>query len=604
MSNQVPEEVIEEIKNSNDIVDVVGEYVQLKKQGKSYVGLCPFHGEKTPSFSVTKEKQIFHCFGCGKGGNVITFLMEMESFTFYETLKYLADKSGVSLPDQITLQDNHSFSTENQSVLSAYEWLTKLYHHLLRYTKDGKEGLDYLKERGIREETIDLFQLGYAPNEAEFTATFLQKKGFEKSILVQKGILTQRDDNSVTDRFKGRVVFPIRNHIGKTVGFGGRNIHGQTPKYLNSSESDLFQKGRLLYNFDMAKKHIRKANEVVLFEGYMDVIAAYQGGVQNVIATLGTAITEFQAKLLKRYVDKVIICYDGDDAGVEAAFKAASVLKSAGCEVKIARLESDMDPDSFIKSRGGEAFQNEVIQTSETYMTFYMRYFRKKFNLSIEADRINYIKSILKELALIDSSVEREYYLKELSTEFQISMETLNNEVYALRENLSRSQKDKQTRNSYSQKVIYRYHDKNLLPAYHNAERQLIAHMLFSANIASKVEQEIGADFNIEDHKLIVTYLYAYYEEGNQADVSLFIQRLNEDRLKELVSEIAMLPVSDEISDKEIDDYIWMIRAYTNDSVNIRSLKEQQNLALQQNNPIKAAQFAMQIIEMRKKLKQ
>src|SRR5690606_33231044 len=299
--------------------------------------------EKSPSFSVTQEKQIFHCFGCGKGGNVVTFLMEMESFTFFEAIKYLADRTGIELPTD-SIKTESSLSNENQQILSAQEWLTKLYHHLIRYTKDGKIGLDYLVERGITEEAIDTFKLGYAPNTKDFIATFLEKKGFHKQLLVKYGLLNMNQENdTVSDRFRGRVIFPIRNHLGKTVAFGARALEkNQEPKYLNSPESDLFQKGKLLYNFDLAKKHIRKISEALLFEGYMDVISAYQAGVENVVATMGTALTETQAKLLKRYVDTVILCYDGDRAGIEATYKASKLLQQVGCQVKIASLKDGL----------------------------------------------------------------------------------------------------------------------------------------------------------------------------------------------------------------------------------------------------------------------
>ncbi|AXI09480.1 DNA primase [Oceanobacillus zhaokaii] len=601
MANQIPEEVIEEVRKSNDIVEVTGEYVQLKKQGRNYVGLCPFHGEKTPSFSVTQEKQIFHCFGCGKGGNVITFLMEIENYSFQETIKVLANRSGVALPET-GIRQEPTVSNDNQSVLSAYEWLTKLYHHLLRYAKDGKEGYQYFKDRGISDEAIDIFQLGYAPNLKEFTAEFLNKKGFNQAILVKAGLLSLQDDNSVTDRFRGRVMFPIRNNLGKTIGFGGRTISGGDPKYLNSAESELFQKSKLLYNFDLAKKHIRKENEVILFEGYMDVISAYQADIKNVIATLGTSLTEGQAKLLKRYVDTVIICYDGDKAGLEATYKAANLLRKVGCQIKVANLKDNMDPDNFIKMHGGEAFNNEVIQASDTYISFYMRYLMKDYNLSLEGDRITYIEAVVKELAMVESSVEREYYLQQLSKEYNISVETLASELQGHRQKVGAHQ-DKSDKNRYTNKAINYRHNKKMLPAYHNAERKLLSYMFQDAFITEKVRDEIGAGFNVDAHKIIATHLYAFYETGHSPDVSVFIENLTEQELKQLVTEIAMAPIEEEISDKEINDYIRIIHSQNNDVVSIQLLKEQQKLAEQQKDPLKAAQIAMQIIEIRKQLK-
>ncbi|HLS07955.1 DNA primase [Lentibacillus sp.] len=602
MPGQVSEDVIEEVRKSNDIVDVIGEYVQLKKQGRNYFGLCPFHGEKTPSFSVTQEKQIFHCFGCGKGGNVLTFIMEMEQYTFYEALRFLADRSGVNLP-VIDQRQKSSISQENQSILSASEWIAKLYHHLLRYTKDGKEGYQYFRDRGITDETIDVFQLGFAPNVKDFTAEFLQKKGFHQQILVKAGLLSLNDDNTITDKFRGRVMFPIRNHLGKIIAFGGRTISGQEPKYLNSPESELFQKGKILYNFDLAKKHIRKQSEAVLFEGYMDVISAYQAGVKNAVATLGTSLTETQARLLRRYVDTVIICYDADEAGTEAAYKAALLLQKAGCHVKIANLRDNMDPDDFITEYGAEAFHNQVIKSSMTFTSFYMRYLKKDYNLSLEGDRIQYIEKLLQYLARIESSVEREYYLKEVSDSYNVSMDSLLQEIQANREKMGLV-KDKINRNRYTNKASdHNHYTKKLLPAFHNAERQLLAYMLQDASITDKVQEEIGAAFNIDEHKVIATHLYAFYEEHQQADVSQFVEMLSDNRLKQLVTDIAMMPVHENISNEEINDYIRMIRAENSNKEDIQSLKEEQRLAEQQNDPIKAAGIAMQIIELQKQWK-
>ncbi|WP_269412522.1 DNA primase [Lentibacillus daqui] len=602
MPGFIPEETVEKIRKANDIADVISEYVQLKKQGKNYVGLCPFHAEKTPSFSVTQDKQIFHCFGCGKGGNVINFIMEMESYSFYDALKLLANRSGIELPTKDMPQQS-SLSQENQTILSANEWLQKLYHHLLRFTKDGKEGYQYLLDRGITEEVIDQFQLGFAPNVKDFVPEFLRKKGYHQQTLVKAGLLSLRDDNTVVDRFRGRVIFPIRNHLGKTVAFGGRAIADQEPKYLNSPESDLFQKGKLLFNFDQAKKHIRSTGEVILFEGYMDVIAAFQADVKNVIATLGTSLTENQAKLLRRYVDTVIICYDSDYAGIEAAYKAANLLRQTGCEVKVAFMEDGMDPDDYIRTYGGEAFNNKVIKASDTYMSFYMRYMKKNYNVNLEGDRIHYIEIILKQLATIDNAVEREYYLKELSEEYDLTMDALNQEIQKIRQNMGmnkdRQQKKRYTTNNEKDSASA----KKMLPAFQNAERRLLAYMLKDVTITEKVQDTIGGSFNMEIHQVIATHLYAYYEEGYPADVSLFIDRLTDEKIIQAVIEIAMIPLNEDISDQEINDYIWTILAENKDMTAIRKLKEEQRQAEKQSDPIKAAKIAMEIIEIQKQLK-
>lgn len=602
MQKRIPEDVVENVRKSNDIVDIVGEYVQLKKQGRNYVGLCPFHEEKTPSFSVRPEKQMFYCFGCKKGGNVLNFLMELENYSFYESVKLLADRSDIDLPETTSNQKS-SVSVDNQNILSAYEWLAKLYHHLLKYTKDGKEGLDYFNERSINEESVDAFQLGFSPNVSGFTAEFLDKKGFHQQLLVKAGLLNVQNNNNVVDPFRGRVIFPIRNHLGKTVAFGGRSINNQEPKYLNSSESDLFQKGRILFNFDLAKRHIRKESEAILLEGQMDVISAYQSEIKNVIATLGTALTENQAKLLKRYVETVVICYDGDTAGLEASYKAAQLLRTVGCQVKVAHLRDGMDPDSFIKKFGAEAFKDEVIKMSDTYMNFYMRYIRKNYNLNVESDRIDYIQTLIKEIGMIESSIEREHYLKDLSDEFDLSIDSLMQEVGAERNKIEQTQ-NKGIKNSYTNKKTVLNNSTKLMPAYHNAERKLIAYMLQDRYIAEKVQNELEVNFNVDEHKIIATYLYAFYEEGQSADVSLFIDRLRDDDIRRLVIEISMISsLSTEISDEEINDYIQIIRSQADEKTRIKAFKEQQKLALQQNDPIKAAHIAMNILEIERQLK-
>ncbi|WP_284140424.1 MULTISPECIES: DNA primase [unclassified Virgibacillus] len=602
MSNQIPEELIEQVRQANDIVEVVGEYVQLKKQGRNFFGLCPFHGEKTPSFSVTQDKQIFHCFGCGKGGNVITFLMEMESFSFHEAVRELARRSDIALPEFAVPQET-SMSQEQQQMVLAFDWLTKLYHHLLRYTKDGKEGYQYFQDRGINDETIDAFKLGFAPRVKNFTASFLEKKGIHQQILVKAGLITVHDDHSITDKFKGRVIYPIRNHLGKTVGFGGRSITEDGPKYLNSSESELFRKGKLLFNFDLAKKYIRKTNEVILFEGYMDVISAYQAGIRNTVATMGTALTETQAKLLRRYTELVVICFDGDQAGLEGAYKAATLLRQTGCQVKIANIKDGLDPDSFINQFGGEAFQREVITPSDPFIAFYMRYVKRDFNMSLEGDRIQYIELIIKELSKLESSIELEFYLNELHTEFDISLETLKEELGKHR-GTNKHKQDKRLKDRYTKEKSNFYQAPKMLPAFHKAERQLIAYMLQDHYIASRVQEELGAGFNIDAHKIIATHLYAYYEEGRSSNVSNFIQMLEDEEVRQLVIEIAMIPIHEEISEKEINDYIRLIQMETNDVSSIRELKKQQLLAEQQNDTAKAAHIAMQIIQLQKHMKQ
>lgn len=287
--NKVPEEVIDRLLSTSDIVDVISEYIQLTKKGRNFFGLCPFHGENTPSFSVSQEKQIFHCFGCGKGGNALRFLMEIESIHFTEAIQLLARKSGEEISGEWFIQPQESYySEEQEGVLQAYDWSAKLFHHVLKHTSDGKAGLNYLKKRGFEPETIEEFQLGFSPDRNEFLAAFLKGKGYKLEQLAEYGLIQSNNQGSYYDRFQDRVIFPIKNHQGKIIAFGGRAFkEHQEPKYLNSPESKLFHKGRVLYNFHLARKHFQKEKEVILFEGYMDVIKAYQAGVYNAVCHFG-----------------------------------------------------------------------------------------------------------------------------------------------------------------------------------------------------------------------------------------------------------------------------------------------------------------------------
>lgn len=603
MFNQIPEHIIKQVQNAHNIVDVIGEHVQLTKRGNNYFGLCPFHDENTPSFSVSEDKQMYYCFGCKEGGNVISFLMKQAGLTFFESIQELASRANINLPNIGQAKDH--LSTESRKLYEANEWLMKLYHHLLRFTKEGKEALNYLESRGITKESIDAFQIGYSPNIKNFTAQFLIKKGIHEQTLIKSGLFTKTTEDNMYDRFTGRVVFPIRDATGRTVGFSARSILDSTggPKYINSSESEIFQKQQLLYNFDLARGEIRKKKEVILFEGQLDVITAYQNGLENVVATLGTSLSESHGKFLRRYANRAIISYDGDYAGQQASYRAAKILLKNGFDVRITHLDAKYDPDQYIKTYGIDAFIHQVLKVSESYMKFYMRFARKDFNLSNENEKVQYIKIVLQEIANIESSIEQEMYLKELSDQFSISIESLKEELRTFQRTISR-QKNNESNNRYTKTTSTFSSQDKLRPAFHNAERNLISLMLKDESIASYVKDEIGADFNIDDHKVIVTALYAFYEEGNHPDVSLFIERLSDDHLRNLTAEIAMLPTFEHIGDGGLKDYIDVIKKQYYDVAILNEYIEKQRLAEQQNDPIKAAKIAMKILELQKKLKQ
>lgn len=601
MGKRIPQEVIEQVKTASDIVDIIGEYVQLKKQGKNYFGLCPFHDEKTPSFSVAPDKQIYHCFGCKKGGNVINFLRDVENYSFVQAVQVLAKRSGIQLPTVANANEPSGEDREETDILHAYDWLVRYYHHFLKFSKEGKTALNYIKKRGISEATIDKFQLGYAPQSSELTKNFLIKKGYDEQFLIHHRLLTVNEQGQMNDPFRGRIIFPIRNHLGKTIAFGGRTLQEGQPKYINSAESKLFQKNQMFYNFDQARKHVRQEKSFILFEGQMDVLAADQIGIKHSIATLGTALTSYQARLLQRYAQEIILCYDADEAGLEATYRAANLLRKYNNHVRIVRLPEGFDPDDFIKKHGADSFL-ELIKNSDSYIPFYMHYIKRDFDLSVETERINYVQNVLKQLATVKSAIEREYYLKDLSQTFSLSLTSLMDEIRRY-EKQHQDEKDKRYGDRYTNIRHSTPVGEQLLPAYVKAERQLIAYMLQNKFVAERVQNELGANFNFEDHQVLVTYLYGFYEVGNEPNISSFIQWIDDENIQHIVTELGMLPINDSVNEQEITDYITNIQQHSERGT-INYFIQKQKEAEQANDPIEAAKIAMRIVELKRKLNQ
>lgn len=602
MANRIPDEVIDRIRHSVDIVDVISDYVQLKKQGRNYFGLCPFHGESTPSFSVSPDKQIYHCFGCGAGGNSFSFIMELEGLSFTEAAQQLAEKGDIPFEHEIHPHEEDNQKPSNK-MIEAHELLKKFYHHLLVNTKEGQDAYDYLINRGFSREIIDEFEIGFALDSWEFVSKFLTKRGFNPQEMEHAGLIIKRNqDETYFDRFRDRIMFPIADLQGKTIAFSGRllkEIKGQ-PKYLNSPETSIFNKSRTLYNFHRAKKHIRKNQQVILFEGFADVISAVKAGCPNAIATMGTALTEEQAKIIRRNVESVIICYDADSAGIEAAHKATAILTNVGCTVKIAVMPDGYDPDDYIKEYGAEKFQNDVINSSLTFMAFQMRYLRRKRNLQNESERMQYIEDVLKEISLLTKAVERDHYLRQLAQEFSISLDALKEQQYQVyRTEKKKKDNDSPNRNNINRQPVVK---RSLLPAYQNAERFLIAHMLKDKDVAFRIQDRLQGQFNVEEHRALVLYLYAYYEEGHEPNPSEFIERLPESSLSSLASELAMMSINDELSEQALNDYIQTILIYPQ-RVAIEKKEAEKQEAERQKDYLKAATIAMEILQLKKTLK-
>jgi DNA primase len=407
-------EVIEEVVSRNDIVDVISGYIKLKKSGSSYVGLCPFHNEKSPSFSVSGTKQMYHCFGCGVGGNVITFVMEYENYTFPEAVKMLADRAGIALPVMEYSGEDRRERDIKTKLLEINKIAATFYYHQLK-SPAGQSGLDYLKKRQLSDKTINTFGLGYAPQLTGDLYRMLKEKGYDDELLKESGLFTY--EKGIREKFWNRVIFPIMDINNKVIGFGGRVMGDGKPKYLNSPETKLFDKSKNLYGLNVARSS--RKNNLIICEGYMDVISMHQAGFNQAVASLGTALTPGHARLMKRYTDNVLITYDSDEAGVKAALRAIPILKEAGLSTKVINMRPYKDPDEFIKALGTEAFQERIDKAENSFM-YEIGIIEKNYNRSDPESETAFEREVANKLVQFSEKLERDNYMKAVCRQFMI----------------------------------------------------------------------------------------------------------------------------------------------------------------------------------------
>lgn len=411
------EDIIEEVRSRNDIVDLISTYVSLKKKGSSYFGLCPFHNEKSPSFSVSRDKQMYYCFGCGAGGNVYTFLMEYENFSFPEAVRFLAERSGMELPEE-ELDDEEKRKMDEKARLREMNKLAANYFYYLLHQKRGEKGLAYLKNRGITDETIRKFGLGYADVYSDDLYHFLKSKGYSDEELKDSALVNIDERRGGSDKFWNRVMFPIVDVNNRVIGFGGRVMGDGMPKYLNSKETKLFDKSRNLYGLNFARSSRKK--EIILCEGYMDVISMHQAGFTNAVAALGTAFTSGHGTLLKRYTENVILSFDSDEAGQRAILRAIPILKDAGLTVRVLDLTPYKDPDEFIKGSGGEALEERITKAMSSFM-FQMKVLSERYNQDDPEDKTKFQHEAAKLLSEIEEPLERKNYIDAVSREYYMA---------------------------------------------------------------------------------------------------------------------------------------------------------------------------------------
>lgn len=575
--SRIPEETINTIREQTDIVQIISQYLQLRKSGQNYFASCPFHDDKTPSFSVSEKKQIYHCFSCGRGGNVFSFLQEMEGLSFVESVAKTAELADISVDESVfeaARQSKPSADTLQGKLLNIYDKAQHFYHHILVNTKAGEAAYQYLIDRGLSKDSIETFKIGFSPPQRQALKLYLENEKLDDpNVLKQSGLFSDRDDDTFVDRFSNRILFPITNPKGQTVAFSGRAFsqtqdegHHRTAKYMNSPETVLFNKRKIVFNYDKARATVRREGEVVLFEGFMDVISAWQAGVKNGIATMGTSLTEEHLHVLDKITDHVVIAYDGDNAGLEATKRAADfILNETHFTVDIATFPENLDPDDFIQSRGKEAFFDFLTHGRDTLTSFLIKYHRKDFNLKNESERLKYIEVVLQELARVSSAVERELYINQLSDEFDLSTEAIKEQLHSFivqRQNERRQQKRKEVREAPkepSQPIMVQYNQPKET-ALSRAEKALL-HRLFTHEDVWSVIQSKHQEIVFSDHdRQLLFILYdEYYHSHDQPTLQSFIDFLPDDRLKNKASEIAWINLGDEVANGEIEDYLSII---------------------------------------------
>jgi DNA primase len=487
------EQFIEEVKENNDIIAVISEYVKLKRRGSSYTGLCPFHSEKTPSFTVSREKQLFYCFGCGAGGDVINFIMRIENLDFPQTIRFLAERANLPLPSGHLSPNFDQKRRERERIHQLNTLAAAFYQKVLLQTDAGKKGLDYLQKRGISPEAVKSFNLGYALPHWTGLVEVLRKKGISL-IEAEKAGLVRGGANGFYDRFRDRLIFPILNPRGKIVGFGGRLMDEGEPKYLNSPETLIFQKGRYLYGLFQAREAIRKEKQAIIVEGYTDVIQAHQQGILNVVASLGTALTMEQVRTLKRYTGEVIIAYDADAAGQSATIRGLDLLYEAGVRVGVATLPEGEDPDSLIKNQGAEVFLG-LVEKNVDLFTFQLNYILSKKDLSSPEGKAQAVEETFGLLSQVKNKIAREAYIKQIATTVGVSETTFYDQWRTYQYNLNRSNQrldiKKQLRhtndNIHTQQILSEKEKNNL-----QSEREVLRGCLQEKNNLERIKEALA----------------------------------------------------------------------------------------------------------------
>lgn len=527
-----PDEIIEEVRLNSDVIDVIGSYVHLQKKGSSYFGLCPFHHEKSPSFSVSKEKQMYYCFGCGAGGNVISFIMAYENYSFVEALRFLADRAHITLPEAEISEEMRNALNYKQRLYDTNRQAAVFYYRML-YSEVGRNALAYFDHRGVQEEIRKRFALGYATILKDDLMNYLLSKGFTKKEMLDCGLIIEDKGKTGVyhNRFFNRIMFPILDVHGRVIAFGGRVMGEGEPKYLNSPETTLFDKSRNLYGLHLARKS-KNHHFMIIVEGYMDVIALHQAGFDNAIAALGTAFTSGHGQLIKRYTDEVVLCFDSDMAGTKAALRAIPILKSSGLVVRVLRIQEYKDPDEYIREKGKDRFE-ELLKTAIPSFMFEVRMLSQNYDLKDPEYKTRFSEELAKKLILIEGQLERENYMEAVIREYDISKNGLLDLMGRLAKNVGIVNKNEANHQlTVEEKRLKQKPDADTI-----AQKEFLAIVVSHEKIYRKVKNIISPEyFTHEVLSKVAWIVYDLYEKQHEIEPAMIMSKFTQIEDQKLIA--------------------------------------------------------------------
>ena len=605
MAGRIPEDFISEVRSNVNIVDVISQYVSLEKKGKDYIGLCPFHQEKTPSFTVNADKQFFKCFGCGKGGNVFKFLMYKDDLTFPESVERVAEFAHIAMPNGY----GHNSGTKLNPLMQMHQDAVDFYHRVLLTTKAGERGMQYAQKRELDQEILDHFKIGYAPKADNVLITYLRSKGYQDDDLAQSGLFVQARDGQLYDRFRDRLMFPLDNENGRTIGFSGRRISDDKTeaKYMNSPETEIFTKSKVLFHFAEAKKAARGEGHLVLYEGYMDVIAAYKAGVKSGIASMGTSLTDDQIYLLRRITPNIIINYDGDDPGVHAEERAARMFnKDGNFNLGIVVLPEKLDPDEYVKKYGAEKYLEEV-KGALTPTDFFLKRLEQKYNLDNDREKIAYLGEAVKEIAQVRNPVEQDMYTEKLAKSSGVSIASLkaNLAKERRRNNRARNHVRNSQRNSPDYPIDVPLPGDEDVPTEQsvvekNPSQTRLLYLFIHSTDAQKYMLEGQFHFPNQDFETLAQDWLKYAETHENPQIDGFLDFIPE-QLQGIIVDAEMANMPKDFTIQEINEYVQSFQK-RNIYSRLNELNNQLQDAMRKKDRDEALNITQKIIELKRVL--